>query len=38
MHLFTMADFENQNRDFLVLNIANEAIGDAISPLSALLA
>jgi hypothetical protein len=33
-----MADFENQNRDFLVLNIANEAIvGDAISPSSALL-
>jgi hypothetical protein len=26
MHLFAMADFENQNRDFLVLDIANEAI------------
>jgi hypothetical protein len=34
-----MADFENQNRDFLLLHIANEAIvADAISPWSALLA
>jgi hypothetical protein len=33
MHLFAMADFEHQSRDFIVLNIANEAIvSDAISP------
>ena len=37
MHL--LADVEHQNRDFLVLNIANEAIvADAISPYSAFLA
>jgi hypothetical protein len=39
MHLFPMAGFEYQNRDFLLLNVANEAIvADAISPWSALLA